>query len=104
MTKKAERSITEVIKAAPRLQNLLAQCGIINEFNQILQMLIKKYIANANAQVANYNQGILSILVADAALATKLRFYVKELLKDINTFSNLPDVAKIKISVAAKMM
>jgi len=69
---------------------------------QRLQLSIEKYLEptqKLHVHVANYRQGCLVLQTANAAIATKLRFQIPQLLQSLRQDEQLPGLANIKIIV-----
>lgn len=84
-----------------QLGNIVAKVKLHHSLQSLLKKYVDPELAN-NLQVANYRQGCLVIQFTNAALATRFRYQIPQLLKQLRLEKQLPGLASINCLVRPK--
>ncbi len=80
------------------LGKLLAKCQVNHSLATLFTSVIDSSLAKY-CKVANYHRGELTLVVANAAWATKVRYAVPDIIKTLRTQPEFKDIKKIYYSV-----
>ncbi len=89
---------TQVLRASPHLHRLLKQAENLSK----LQLLVHQYLAPAQReqlQLGGYDDGALTLVVADAAWATRLRYQQERLVQQLRQHAEFAGLQRIRLKI-----
>lgn len=89
---------TQILRGSPRLQRLLRQAESLSK----LQALLYQHLAPAQReqlQLGGYDEGVLTLILADAAWATRLRYQQGRLLQQLRQHDEFSGLQHIRLKI-----
>ena len=89
---------TQVLRGSPHLQRLLRQAENLSK----LQSLVYQHLAPAQReqlQLGAYEQGVLTLILADAAWATRLRYQQERLMQQLRQHAEFAGLQRIRLKI-----
>src|SRR5258708_5353538 len=99
MTNANNKNIASFLTENASLHAILQKARYLGELDNILKKMLDKDIA-PHCCVANFRDNILVIQCKNAAWATRFKFLIPDLLKNLRQKANLPSLASISIIIA----
>lgn len=93
-------SITTLLaKSGQQLGNIMAKAGLLQRIQIQVNQLMAPELSEFT-KVANYEHQCLTLLCKNAAIATRLRYFIPTLMQQLRTTGHLPGLANIKLKIA----
>ena len=92
------KSASQILHGNNSLQRLLRQAETLSQ----LQSLVHRYLAPAareQLQLGNYEQGVLTLVLADAAWATRLRYQQEQLVRQLAQHAEFASLQRIRLKI-----
>ena len=88
----------QILRGHHSLQRLLPHAETLSQ----LQSLVHRYLAPAareQVQLGNYEQGVLPLVLADAAWATRLRYQQEQLVRQLAQHPEFAGLQRIRLKI-----
>lgn len=93
---------SQILHSHHLLQRLLRQAEILSQ----LQSLVHRYLSPAvreQLQLGGYDKGVLTLILADAACATRLRYQQEQLIRQLAQHQEFAGLQRIRLKIRSPL-